>query len=100
MGSAAVMSRKLGRIRRSLPIIVRHKLMQLVTRGRAAEATSVLVQGAGGGVSTAAVAIAAALGKRVYATSRDPGKRERIAGLGATAVEPGARLPERVALQP
>ncbi|MDI6097879.1 zinc-binding dehydrogenase [Actinoplanes sp. NEAU-A12] len=70
----------------------------LVTRGRASEAGSVLVQGAGGGVSTAAVALAAALGKRVYATSRDPGKRERIAALGATAVEPGARLPERVDL--
>lgn len=68
----------------------------LVTRGRLAEAGSVLVQGAGGGVATAAVALAAALGKRVYATSRDPGKRERIAALGATAVEPGARLPERV----
>ncbi|GIE79657.1 Zn-dependent oxidoreductase [Actinoplanes philippinensis] len=70
----------------------------LVTRGRVAEAGAVLVQGAGGGVSTAAVALAVGLGKRVYATSRDPGKRERIAGLGATAVEPGARLPERVDL--
>jgi NADPH:quinone reductase-like Zn-dependent oxidoreductase len=70
----------------------------LVTRGRVAEAGAVLVQGAGGGVSTAAVAIATALGKRVYATSRDPGKRERIEELGATAVEPGARLPERVDL--
>ncbi|SDT77000.1 zinc-binding dehydrogenase [Actinoplanes derwentensis] len=68
----------------------------LVTRGRLAEASSVLVQGAGGGVATAAVALAVSLGKRVYATSRDPGKRERIAELGATAVEPGARLPERV----
>ena len=48
------------------------------------------------GVATAAVVLAVALGKRVYATSRDPGKRERIAALGATAVEPGARLPERV----
>ncbi|GAA1633075.1 zinc-binding dehydrogenase [Actinoplanes couchii] len=68
----------------------------LVVRGRLAEAGSVLVQGAGGGVATAAVALAVALGKRVYATSRDPGKRERIGRLGATAVEPGARLPERV----
>jgi NADPH:quinone reductase-like Zn-dependent oxidoreductase len=68
----------------------------LTTRGRAGEASSVLVQGAGGGVATAAVALALALGKRVYATSRDPEKRERIAELGATAVEPGARLPERV----
>jgi NADPH:quinone reductase-like Zn-dependent oxidoreductase len=47
-------------------------------------------------VATAAVALALALGKRVYATSRDPAKRERITALGATAVEPGARLPERV----
>ncbi|MEU4687597.1 zinc-binding dehydrogenase [Actinoplanes sp. NPDC023714] len=68
----------------------------LVTRGRAGEASAVLVQGAGGGVATAAVALGVALGKRVYATSREPGKRERIAELGATAVEPGARLPERV----
>jgi NADPH:quinone reductase-like Zn-dependent oxidoreductase len=68
----------------------------LVTRGRVADAEAVLVQGAGGGVATAAVVLAVALGKRVYATSRDPGKRDRIAALGATALEPGARLPERV----
>ena len=68
----------------------------LTTRGRVAESDAVLVQGAGGGVATAAVALGVALGKRVYATSRDAGKRERIAALGATAVEPGARLPERV----
>ncbi|WP_184535954.1 zinc-binding dehydrogenase [Micromonospora polyrhachis] len=68
----------------------------LTTRGRMAEAEAVLVQGAGGGVATAAVAIAVAAGKRVYATSRSAAKRERIIALGATAVEPGARLPERV----
>jgi NADPH:quinone reductase-like Zn-dependent oxidoreductase len=68
----------------------------LTTRGRAEQASAVLVQGAGGGVATAAVALALSFGKRVYATSRDPAKRERIAALGATAVEPGARLPERV----
>ncbi|MFF5079953.1 zinc-binding dehydrogenase [Actinoplanes sp. NPDC000266] len=68
----------------------------LKTRGRVDEADAVLVQGAGGGVATAAVALALAMGKRVYATSRDPEKRERVAELGATAVEPGARLPERV----
>jgi len=56
------------------------------------------VQGAGGGVATAAVVLAVHLGKRVYATSRDPAKRERVAALGATAVEPGARLPERVSV--
>ncbi|SCL18921.1 NADPH:quinone reductase [Micromonospora nigra] len=68
----------------------------LTTKGRVAEADAVLVQGAGGGVATAAVALAVAMGKRVYATSRDAAKRERIAALGATALEPGARLPERV----
>jgi NADPH:quinone reductase-like Zn-dependent oxidoreductase len=68
----------------------------LTTKGRVEEAEAVLVQGAGGGVATAAVSLAVAMGKRVYATSRDPGKRERIAALGATALEPGARLPERV----
>jgi NADPH:quinone reductase-like Zn-dependent oxidoreductase len=68
----------------------------LTTRGRVADAEAVLVQGAGGGVATAAVVLALALGKRVYATSREPAKRERIAALGATALEPGARLPERV----
>ncbi|GIM92540.1 zinc-binding dehydrogenase [Paractinoplanes toevensis] len=68
----------------------------LVTRGRVDLASSVLVQGAGGGVATAAVVLAAAMGKTVYVTSRDPGKREKIAALGAVAVEPGGRLPERV----
>jgi NADPH:quinone reductase-like Zn-dependent oxidoreductase len=68
----------------------------LTARGRADEAESVLVQGAGGGVATAAVVLAVAMGKRVYATSRDAGKRDRIAQLGATALDSGARLPERV----
>ncbi|MBE1487180.1 NADPH:quinone reductase-like Zn-dependent oxidoreductase [Plantactinospora soyae] len=68
----------------------------LTTRGRVDEGEAVLVQGAGGGVATAAVVLAVALGKRVYATSRDAGKRDRIAALGATALSPGARLPERV----
>jgi NADPH:quinone reductase-like Zn-dependent oxidoreductase len=68
----------------------------LRVRGRLPEGGSVLVQGAGGGVATAAVVLGVALGARVYATSRDPDKRERIATLGAIALEPGARLPERV----
>jgi NADPH:quinone reductase-like Zn-dependent oxidoreductase len=58
---------------------------------------AVLVQGAGGGVATAAIVLARAAGLRVYATSRDAGKRERALELGAHAVvEPGVRLPERV----
>jgi len=68
----------------------------LRVRGRLPQGGSVLVQGAGGGVATAAVALGVALGARVYATSRDPKKRERIAAVGAIALEPGGRLPERV----
>jgi NADPH:quinone reductase-like Zn-dependent oxidoreductase len=68
----------------------------LVRKGRVQGGNAVLVQGAGGGVATAAVVLAQALGARVYATSRSAAKREQIAALGATAIEPGARLPERV----
>jgi NADPH:quinone reductase-like Zn-dependent oxidoreductase len=68
----------------------------LVSKGKVQSGNAVLVQGAGGGVATAAVVLAQELGARVYATSRSEAKREQIAALGATAVEPGARLPERV----
>ncbi|MCF3102892.1 zinc-binding dehydrogenase [Streptomyces roseoverticillatus] len=58
---------------------------------------SILVQGAGGGVATAAIALGAAAGLRVFTTSRDAAKRERAVELGAEqAFEPGARLPHRV----
>jgi len=68
----------------------------LFTRGEVTADSTVLVQGAGGGVATAAVVLATKVGAKVYATSRDPVKRERVAELGAIALEPGARLPERV----
>ena len=70
----------------------------LVTRGGLRPGGSVLVQGAGGGVATAAISLAVALGATVYATSRDATKRERAHKLGATAVPTGDRLPERVDL--
>ncbi|WP_419997726.1 zinc-binding dehydrogenase [Streptomyces boninensis] len=58
---------------------------------------SVLVQGAGGGVATAAIVLGAAAGLRVFATSRDEAKRKRAEQLGAEgAFETGARLPHRV----
>lgn len=58
---------------------------------------TVLVQGAGGGVATAAIVLAKAAGLRVFATSRDEAKRKRAEDLGADAAfEPGARLPQRV----
>jgi NADPH:quinone reductase-like Zn-dependent oxidoreductase len=69
----------------------------LFTNAGVRPGNSVLVQGAGGGVATAAIVLAKAAGLRVYATSRDAEKRERAAALGAHGVfEPGARLPERV----
>jgi NADPH:quinone reductase-like Zn-dependent oxidoreductase len=58
---------------------------------------AVLVQGAGGGVATAAIVLARAAGLRVHATSRDAAKRQRALELGAHGVyAPGERLPERV----
>ncbi len=69
----------------------------LFTRARVAPGSTVLVQGAGGGVSTAAIALASAAGVRVWVTSRSEDKRARAVELGAAdAFEPGARLPERV----
>jgi len=57
----------------------------------------VLVQGAGGGVSTAAIALGRAAGLTVWVTGRDEAKRARALGLGAHAVfESGARLPGKV----
>ena len=57
----------------------------------------VLIQGAGGGVSTAAIALGRAAGLVIWVTGRDEAKRSRALELGAHAVfEPGARLPARV----
>ncbi|MCC5581887.1 zinc-binding dehydrogenase [Microtetraspora sp. AC03309] len=59
--------------------------------------STVLVQGAGGGVSTALIALGRAGGFRMWATSRSEEKRARALELGADQVfESGARLPERV----
>ncbi|GAA5024869.1 zinc-binding dehydrogenase [Actinopolymorpha pittospori] len=59
---------------------------------------TVLVQGAGGGVSTALVVLGKAAGYRVWVTGRGEEKRSRaVETLGADAAfEAGARLPERV----
>ncbi|HUY48933.1 MAG TPA: zinc-binding dehydrogenase [Streptosporangiaceae bacterium] len=59
--------------------------------------STVLVQGAGGGVATALILLGRAAGFRVWATSRSEEKRDRALGLGADQVFPaGGRLPERV----
>jgi len=63
----------------------------------AAPGSTVLVQGSGGGVASALIAMAAAAGYRVWATGRSEEKRSHALKLGAAAAfEPGARLPERV----
>jgi NADPH:quinone reductase-like Zn-dependent oxidoreductase len=71
----------------------------LFTRGHAEPGETVLIQGAGGGVATAAAALARAAGLRVVVTSRSPEKRQRALALGAhEAVETGARLSASVDL--
>ena len=58
---------------------------------------TVLVQGAGGGVSSAAIELGRAAGFRVWATSREERKRDFALECGAHAVfESGARLPRKV----
>ncbi len=69
----------------------------LFTRAALRPGDTVLVQGAGGGVSTAAIALARAAGLRVWATSRSEEKRARAIEMGAHATfAPDDRLPERV----
>jgi NADPH:quinone reductase-like Zn-dependent oxidoreductase len=69
----------------------------LFTRGQLRAGETVLVQGAGGGVATAAIVLGRAAGLRVLVTSRDEGKRTRALELGAhEAFESGARLPVKV----
>ncbi len=69
----------------------------LFTNAGVSPGSTVLVQGAGGGVATALVQLGTAAGVRMWVTSRDAAKREHAVGLGADrAFESGARLPERV----
>jgi NADPH:quinone reductase-like Zn-dependent oxidoreductase len=69
----------------------------LFTRGRVQPGSTILVQGATGGVATAATVLASAAGVRVWVTGRSERGRTRALELGADQVfEPGARLPERI----
>jgi NADPH:quinone reductase-like Zn-dependent oxidoreductase len=69
----------------------------LFTQGGLKAGDTVLVQGAGGGVATALIALARAGGLRVLATSRDEGKQKQALELGAHDVfESGERLPVKV----
>ncbi len=80
-----------------LPTAWRTAYRMLFTQSGLRPGDAVLVQGAGGGVATAAIALGRAAGFRVFATSRDADKRERAIELGAhEAFESGARLPQKV----
>ncbi len=69
----------------------------LFVQGDLKAGDTVLVQGAGGGVATALIALARAGGLRVLATSRDESKRAKALELGAHEVfESGTRLPVKV----
>jgi NADPH:quinone reductase-like Zn-dependent oxidoreductase len=69
----------------------------LATKSSLRVGDTVLIQGAGGGVATAAIQLADAMGFQVWVTSRDEAKRDRAMELGADAAyETGARLPARV----
>jgi NADPH:quinone reductase-like Zn-dependent oxidoreductase len=59
--------------------------------------STILVQGASGGVATALIRLGSAAGYRVWVTGRSEEKRTAALALGADqAFETGARLPERV----
>ena len=69
----------------------------LFTRGALSPGSTVLVQGATGGVATALTVLGTAAGIRMWVTGRSEEKRAHALELGADQVfEPGARLPERV----
>jgi NADPH:quinone reductase-like Zn-dependent oxidoreductase len=69
----------------------------LFSQSRARPGDTVLVQGAGGGVATALIALGRQAGMRVWVTSRDEARGARAVDLGAHQAFPaGARLPERV----
>jgi NADPH:quinone reductase-like Zn-dependent oxidoreductase len=70
----------------AFPLVFETAYRMLVARARLTEGDWVLVWGAGGGVSTAALAIAHALGARTIVTSSSDEKLARARGLGADVV--------------
>jgi NADPH:quinone reductase-like Zn-dependent oxidoreductase len=69
----------------AFPLVFETAYRMLVTRAGLSEGEWVLAWGIGGGVSTAALAIAKALGARVLVTSSSDAKLERARELGADA---------------
>ena len=69
----------------AFPLVFLTAYRMLATKARLEEGEWVLVWGAGGGVGTAAFAIAKALGARTIAVSSSDAKLERLRELGADA---------------
>jgi NADPH:quinone reductase-like Zn-dependent oxidoreductase len=81
----------------AFPLVFETAYRMLVTRAGLRAGEWVLIWGIGGGVATAAFAIAKALGARVVATSTDADKLARARGLGAdVTVESGGEVVEAV----
>jgi len=69
----------------------------LFVKSGAEPGSTILVQGASGGVATALIVLGRAAGYRIWVTGRSADKRRLALDLGADqAFEAGARLPERV----
>jgi NADPH:quinone reductase-like Zn-dependent oxidoreductase len=80
-----------------LPTAYLTAFRMLFEKSGAEPGSTVLVQGAGGGVATALILIGRAAGYRIWVTSRSAAKRERALESGADRVfATGERLPERV----
>jgi NADPH:quinone reductase-like Zn-dependent oxidoreductase len=80
-----------------LPVAYLTAYRMLFTRGDLRPGERVLVQGAGGGVSTALILLGRAAGLHVTVTSREHSKLERAEELGAhLVIKAGERLPHRV----
>ncbi|MGI9018041.1 MAG: zinc-binding dehydrogenase [Euzebya sp.] len=80
-----------------LPVAYLTAFRMLFVQGGFTPGDTVLIQGAGGGVSTAAILLGRAAGLRIWVTSRSEDKRDKAVELGAhQAFQSGSRLPERV----
>lgn len=80
----------------AFPLVFETAYRMLVTRAAVSEGEWVLIWGIGGGVATASLAIAKALGARTIVTSTSDEKLARAAELGADAAVPTADARDRV----
>jgi NADPH:quinone reductase-like Zn-dependent oxidoreductase len=79
-----------------LPVAWGTAYRMLFTQAGIRAGDRVLVQGAGGGVASAAIKLAVAAGAVVYTTSRSSTKLELAESWGARGHQSGGRLPEKV----